>query len=585
MAGKDRRLWTVLIYMVADDPQGGKLLDEQAIREMDQIIKATLSVEPANKLRVALQIDFRTFPGVWRRVIGEDTFVSPESTAADPATLYGFFDWAVNECPAEHYLLMFWGHSRGQFGMFGDSDPFDYTAQTLTLEELREALTAAKRSIQKPVDIIAFKDCFMANLETAYELNGLADYLLASPGLVPVEGWPYDEIFKALANDKTSYKAGVKALDAAGGILNALEAYYGKEDDERHKPRNVEVPYSLLNTAGAVPVVKALKALIGEDRNSVDSADKQLHPLLNEAADAPGDRALADLGQMMRTAALKAAAALKAEATAKATKVSAQAVTKAAARRAAPDAKAAAKAAADAAADATRARTDAPSKELNEFLEALGNAEPKKSPPKAPHGAIGKPSGQGSPQTNGLVVNHTGDKFGGVSVFVYPTETRDQRDSLLTRLADEKAYRRLAISQDTRWADIALRRMPVPQVPSAQDASKSIALYEQLARLGVGIDSGSAARASMYLRRDARLSRNGDLTDADVTEAAQYAVIAELAVRLADFAASMGGAAFVSGKPGAVFASGKPGAVFASGKPGAVFASGKPGAVFGPDER
>jgi hypothetical protein len=141
---------------------------------------------------------------------------------------------------------------------------------------------------------------------------------------------------------------------------------------------------------------------------------------------------------MMRTAALKAAAALKAEATAKATKVSAQAVTKAAARRAAPDAKAAAKAAADAAADATRARTDAPSKELNEFLEALGNAEPKKSPPKAPHGAIGKPSGQGSPQTNGLVVNHTGDKFGGVSVFVYPTETRDQRDSLLTRLADEK---------------------------------------------------------------------------------------------------------------------------------------------------
>ena len=226
MAGKDRRLWTVLIYMVADDPQGGKLLDEQAIREMDQIIKATLSVEPANKLRVALQIDFRTFPGVWRRVIGEDTFVSPESTAADPATLYGFFDWAVNECPAEHYLLMFWGHSRGQFGMFGDSDPFDYTAQTLTLEELREALTAAKRSIQKPVDIIAFKDCFMANLETAYELNGLADYLLASPGLVPVEGWPYDEIFKALANDKTSYKAGVKALDLGDELLPKFHALF-----------------------------------------------------------------------------------------------------------------------------------------------------------------------------------------------------------------------------------------------------------------------------------------------------------------------------------------------------------------------
>ncbi len=80
--------------------------------------------------------------------------------------------------------------------MFGDSDPFEYTAQTLTLSELREALAAAKRSLEKPVDIIAFKDCFMATLETAYELAGLADFLLASPDLVPVVGWPYDEMFQ-----------------------------------------------------------------------------------------------------------------------------------------------------------------------------------------------------------------------------------------------------------------------------------------------------------------------------------------------------------------------------------------------------
>ena len=141
---------------------------------------------------------FGRFRGSGGGSIGQSTFVRPESNAADPATLYGFFDWAVTECPAEHYLLIFWGHSRGQFGMFGDSDPFDYTAQTLTLDELRDALTAAKRSLQKPVDVIAFKDCFMANLETAYELSGLADYLLASPGLVPVEGWPYEEMFEAL---------------------------------------------------------------------------------------------------------------------------------------------------------------------------------------------------------------------------------------------------------------------------------------------------------------------------------------------------------------------------------------------------
>ena len=42
---KARKRWTVLIYMVADDPQGGELLDKLAIQEMDQITKAALSVK------------------------------------------------------------------------------------------------------------------------------------------------------------------------------------------------------------------------------------------------------------------------------------------------------------------------------------------------------------------------------------------------------------------------------------------------------------------------------------------------------------------------------------------------------------
>jgi Clostripain family len=501
MPDKDRRPWTVLIYMVSDDPQGGRLLDKQAIIEMDHITKAALSVPARNmqNIRVALQIDFRTLPGVWRRVIGEDTFVRPESNAADPATLYGFFDWAVTECPAEHYLLIFWGHSRGQFGIFGDPDPFEYTAQTLTLEELRDALTAAKRSIQKPLDVIAFKDCFMANLETAYELSGLADYMLASPGLVPVEGWPYQGIFDALANDQTNGDA----LTAAQQMLEALKVYYG------HKPNrgsHDEVAYSLLSTEGAVPVVKALDALLGTDPKSVSRADDLLRSDLEEAARAPGDRALADLGQLVNNAATRTA-----KKTAKNTK--------------------------------NAANKKSPGT-LDAFVEALGNAEPKNLPK---HGATGKqPTRAKKAYTNskGLVVDHTGQAFGGVSVFVYPEKTKDQRDSMLTRLADEKAYRRLAISKDTKWAEIALRRMPVQQFKPAQDMSKGIALVEQLQRLGVGIDPRSAARASIYLRRRARFSQNGDPTEADVTEAAQYASIAELAVRLADFAAGKGGADF-----------------------------------------
>ena len=89
--------------------------------------------------------------------------------------------------------------------------------------------------------------------------------------------------------------------------------------------------------------------------------------------------------------------------------------------------------------------------------------------------------------SNGLVIDHTGNDIGGVSVFVFPKSTKDQRDSFLTRLADEKAYRRLAISTDTKWADIAFRQMPVKRIGPVQDVSKAIALLEQLKRVGVGL--------------------------------------------------------------------------------------------------
>lgn len=522
MARTARKPWTVLIYMVADDPQGGELLDQQAVREMDEITKAALSVQHREDLHVAIQVDFRTLPGVWRRVIGESTFVRPEGNAAHPATLYGFFDWAATECPAEHYLLIFWGHSRGQFGMFGDSDPFDYTAQTLTLDELRDALTAAKRSLGKPMDVIAFKDCFMATLETAYELTGLADYLLASPSLVPVEDWPYQTMFESLAN-----KGG---LDAAKGVLDALEKHY--EDKDNTEPFE-EVPYSLLSTMGAEAVVKQWEALFGKGHTSGLQADNaQLRSQLLDAASRGGDPALVDLGvlvpEMLKNT---------------------------------PRATPGLVSTGEVAGQAGKLETT-----LDELAVALGNASPAAAAPAAASAA-------GNPATAGpekLVIRHTGGKkFGGVSVFVYPSSPRAQRESRLTRLADEKVYRRLAISTDTNWADIALQNMPLQR--AQPDVSNAIAVLEQLQRLGVGMAPGSAARATGYLRRIAR--RSGYLTDAEVAEAAEYAAIAELAARLASFAAAKGGDGFAKGGDG--FAKGGDG--FAKGGDG--FAKGGDGFV------
>jgi hypothetical protein len=258
--------WTVMVYMIADDPAGGDLLDQQANRELDEVVFATLGSD-REKLNVAVQVDFRSQPDVWRRIIGEGAWSQPEANSADPETLYGFFEWVAEKCPAEHYLLLLWGHSRGPFGLFTDrpfssvlagqfapADPLAYVAQTLTLGELRTALRNARERLNQEVDIIAFKDCFMSTLETAYELKDAATYILASPDIVPIEGWPYGPMFKQLTrttNPKT----------AAKGIVGELHRHYSQEKN-RHGRK--EVPYSLLDTTRLSDVSEPLRSIAGK---------------------------------------------------------------------------------------------------------------------------------------------------------------------------------------------------------------------------------------------------------------------------------------------------------------------------------
>ena len=140
---------------------------------------------------------------------------------------------------------MFWGHSRGPFGLFTDSpfslvpgmfapdNPAFYIAQTLTLKELRAAMHSAQARLGQAVDIIAFKDCFMCTLETAYELKDVATFLVASPGIVPIEGWPYEQMLASLA-------ASNDPAVAARGIVDELNRHYA---DEANRHGLTEVPY------------------------------------------------------------------------------------------------------------------------------------------------------------------------------------------------------------------------------------------------------------------------------------------------------------------------------------------------------
>lgn len=82
------------------------------------------------------------------------------------------------------YLTRYFGH---------DSDS-RYQTDITTLAEGIE-------TTGKKMNFILFDDCYMSNIETAYNLRNVTDYLIASTCEIMIDGMPYTEIGKDLFNN------------------------------------------------------------------------------------------------------------------------------------------------------------------------------------------------------------------------------------------------------------------------------------------------------------------------------------------------------------------------------------------------
>ena len=397
-----KKLWTVMIYMIADDPAGGEMLDQQANQELDEIIHAKLGLADRDAIHVAVQVDFRTQPDVWRRIIGKGTWLQPESPAADPATLYGFFDWVDQECRAYNYLLLFWGHSRGPFGLFTDrpfsspmagafaeDDPTTYVTQTLTLKELREALGHARECLRTEINIVAFKDCFMSTLETAYKLKDWVEFILASPDIVPVPNWPYKDIFECLASGK-------QPGPAADDILGALDKHY---KDEKNSQK-LDVRYTLLDTSKLASVSKPLDAII-----ATDGGNAAIRKALKDAA--PNDPALVDVGLLCQN--LKSSTTPNLE------------------------------------------------EQVGLLEKAIGQVVQKRSSGNSPSASVKKGAKRPKGSAN--------DASAGVCLFCYPSSEAKESTSHVAPHATRDVYAKLVIAKETKWSGVALEAMPPAPVP------------------------------------------------------------------------------------------------------------------------
>lgn len=112
------------------------------------------------------------------------------------------------EAPAKQYALIVgchgtgWlfseGKSRARTRYFGGSDRYFQT----NIPMLAAAIEQAKMRMQ----FVMFDDCYMSNVEVAYEMRHTTDYLIGCCSEIMAYGMPYKNIWKHLTQPKPNYK-------------------------------------------------------------------------------------------------------------------------------------------------------------------------------------------------------------------------------------------------------------------------------------------------------------------------------------------------------------------------------------------
>ncbi|CAN5204828.1 N/A [soil metagenome] len=258
-AKQAKKPWTVIVFAAADNN-----LRDFAPRNQKQ-----MSLVGSNEhVNMLMHMDIRLSGSkkISRRYyIEKNNPVQIEMTekgpmdSGDPSTLISACRWAIEEYPAEHYMLVLWNHGTGIIDPYGrrqfDTNfMFHYNADTnnfeldrtvgfidliealddrgicwddssgnyLTNQKLEQALNeiVTNQLDGKKFDIIAFDACLMSMLEVANITKNYATIQVSSQEVEPGPGWKYDEALSIFANKNPDKR------EVATNIVNAFAKAY-----------------------------------------------------------------------------------------------------------------------------------------------------------------------------------------------------------------------------------------------------------------------------------------------------------------------------------------------------------------------
>lgn len=112
-----------------------------------------------------------------------------------------FIDWSIDKhADSERFMLVLFGHGpivAGQTFLLAENP-----ASFLRLEDLQAVLSQHFGDKHKRrLAILAFQNCVMNGIETAYAIRNHADFMIGSQGLVLATGWPYERMINTIVQN------------------------------------------------------------------------------------------------------------------------------------------------------------------------------------------------------------------------------------------------------------------------------------------------------------------------------------------------------------------------------------------------
>jgi hypothetical protein len=221
-ASSGNQTWTVMLYQDADD----QVLEQDIFLDLNEAERVGSSqnvniVTQIDRYRGAFQGD-----GDWtsarRYYVTQDNDLNHihsqmvqdlgEVDMSSGQTLADFVQWAAQNYPANHYVLILSDHGMGWPGALSDQAPggsdssgipitsrLGKNLYTMELDAaLQQALTQA--GIDK-FDIVGMDACLMSQIEVMAALQPYANYAVASEEVEPAIGWAYAAFLGALVEN------------------------------------------------------------------------------------------------------------------------------------------------------------------------------------------------------------------------------------------------------------------------------------------------------------------------------------------------------------------------------------------------